>query len=198
MAERVGVPGFLAGRRYVDRLRSVHQYFTLYEGADAGVFSSPAYLERLDNPTPWTRQTASYFRNFLRSACRSVAAAGGGTGGVMGTVQLEMTEASPSSNPHPGQRLVDNLVVETGIIRARIGVADAGISGIETEERRLRPKDAPPALDAVLLVDGLDRACVAAALADIPTRLGDLDVRLRAIATGVYDLNLTLEKSDIA
>jgi hypothetical protein len=193
MIERVGVPGFLAGRRYLDAKRDIHRYFTLYEGADVAVFSSAAYLERLNNPTPWTRQTASYFRNFLRSACRTVADAGAGTGGVLGTVQLNRAVDTPRQQAV--QELVAGLVDARGILRARIGLSDAGVSGIETEERRLRPEVAPPSLDGVLLVDGLDRSAVAAALTTASEKLSALG--LKPTAQGIYDLSITLDKPDL-
>lgn len=195
MIERVSVPGFLAGRRYLDPKRDIHRYFTLYEGIEVGVFSAPAYLERLNNPTPWTRQTASYFRNFLRSVCGTVADAGAGTGGVLGTIRLDRGAAASQIDAVRAQELVAGLIEKTGILRARIGLADAGVSGIETEERRLRPKDAPPSLDGVLMVDGLNRADMSAALAGAAEQL--LRIGLQPTAQGVYDLSITLDKPDL-
>ena len=76
LPERVGIPGFLAGRRYMSDDAPLQRCFTLYEGADLPVFNSPAYLERLNNPTPWTRKISPAFRAFMRGACRLVATAG--------------------------------------------------------------------------------------------------------------------------
>ena len=55
MPERVGIPGFLGGRRYMNHDDPEQCCFTMYEGSDLSVFKSAAYLERLNNPTPWTR-----------------------------------------------------------------------------------------------------------------------------------------------
>ena len=55
LPERLSVPGFLRGRRY-QTTGEGPVYFTLYETADAAVLSSAAYLERLNNPTDWTRR----------------------------------------------------------------------------------------------------------------------------------------------
>ena len=51
--ERVAIPGFHRGRRYV-AIEASPEYFTLYEARDAGVLVSDAYLERLNAPTPWS------------------------------------------------------------------------------------------------------------------------------------------------
>jgi len=60
--ERVGIPGFLLGRRYLatdDATRFLMCYDTLGEQ----VLVSAAYLKALNNPTPWTRQALTWFRN---------------------------------------------------------------------------------------------------------------------------------------
>src|SRR5688500_9086590 len=50
MLERVSIPGFLRGRRYMV-VGQGPQYLVIYETADVNVFTAPAYLERLNNPT---------------------------------------------------------------------------------------------------------------------------------------------------
>ncbi len=66
--ERVGVPGFQFGQRY-QALAADRQYFCFYQVAEPAVLASPAYLERLDNPTAWTRDVMAYFRDMLRTVC---------------------------------------------------------------------------------------------------------------------------------
>ena len=50
MPERVGVPGFLGGRRFIDPSSAHHRFFTLYLGESLSTFNSQPYLERLNNP----------------------------------------------------------------------------------------------------------------------------------------------------
>ena len=60
--ERVGIPGFLLGRRYLatdDATRFLMCYDTLGEQ----VLVSDAYLHALNHPTPWTREALTWFRN---------------------------------------------------------------------------------------------------------------------------------------
>src|SRR3712207_2934816 len=66
MLERVSIPGFLRGRRYTVVEQGPH-YLVVYETADVGVFTAPAYLERLNNPTPMTREVMPTLRNMNRS-----------------------------------------------------------------------------------------------------------------------------------
>jgi len=51
MPERVGIPGFQRGRRYIARY-GTPEFFTLYEADSAEVLVGQDYLNRLNNPTP--------------------------------------------------------------------------------------------------------------------------------------------------
>jgi hypothetical protein len=62
--------GFLRGRRYVAE-HGTPEYFTLYEAASASVLTGPAYLERLNSPTPWTKTSTADFRNTVRGVCQT-------------------------------------------------------------------------------------------------------------------------------
>src|SRR6186713_2598772 len=64
--ERIGIPGFLRGRRYVAGQRERHRYFTLYETRTIDVLRSPAYVARLNEPSPGTRAMMPSFRNMMR------------------------------------------------------------------------------------------------------------------------------------
>ena len=53
--ERVGLPGFLCGRRYA-AVDGHPKYFNFYETVSTEVLNSRVYRDRLNNPTPWTRR----------------------------------------------------------------------------------------------------------------------------------------------
>ena len=53
MPERVGIPGFRRGRRYIAKY-GAPEFFTLYEADTAEVLVGQDYLNRLNNPTPLT------------------------------------------------------------------------------------------------------------------------------------------------
>ena len=76
MQERVGVPGFRFGRRYERLAGGDRRFFTFYEVESPDVLSSRAYVERLENPTPWTTESMKYFRNMVRTVCDLRASAG--------------------------------------------------------------------------------------------------------------------------
>src|SRR5438309_6495941 len=85
--ERVGVPGFLRGRRYV-AASGTPQYLALYETENLDTLASAEYLHRLNNPSPSSRRVLPLFRNFIRATCRVTLSLGQGVGGVLATVRL--------------------------------------------------------------------------------------------------------------
>ena len=62
MPERVGIPGFLLGRRYL-QAEDATRFLMCYDTLGEQVLLSDAYLHALNNPTPWTRQALTWFRN---------------------------------------------------------------------------------------------------------------------------------------
>jgi hypothetical protein len=82
LPERLAVPGFRLGRRW-EALTGRPQHFCCYLVDEPDVLSSAAYMDRLNNPTPWTRRVMSEaFQNMTRSAC-SLVASGGSARGAM-------------------------------------------------------------------------------------------------------------------
>jgi hypothetical protein len=74
--ERLGVPGFLFGRRH-EAVSGSPRYFNYYVTATPDVLTSEPYLARLNEPTPLTRSVmAKAFKNMSRTVCRRATTAG--------------------------------------------------------------------------------------------------------------------------
>ncbi len=91
LAERIAVPGFLLGRRY-EAVAGAPRYFAFYLTQSPDVLKSPAYLERLDNPSPLTRQIMSEpFRNAIRTVCRQSVRLGIVRGAAVAALRFEQS-----------------------------------------------------------------------------------------------------------
>ena len=197
MPERVGVPGFEAGRRFVDRSLDHHRYFTLYETATLDVLGSPAYRARLDAPTPWTHKVQPTFTNFVRSACRAAASEGRGTGGALATIRIDFDD---SARRQPFARASSALATEAldhhGITSVHVGIAEPSVTRTPTAESALRELTGEGVFDAVVLVDGIGRAEVTRALPSIEAvftpALGDAST-----TSAVYDLAYALASEEV-
>jgi hypothetical protein len=153
--ERVGVPGFLRGRRAV-AVSGNPKYFTLYETESVDTLRGGAYVARLNDPTPWTRRSLPLFRNTMRTACRVRLSLGEGVGGALATLDLgpesgreEELDAWLTSSTLPA------ISERPGVVGAHFCRADVAATEVRTEEKKLR--DQPDALARwVLLLEAID------------------------------------------
>jgi hypothetical protein len=173
--ERVTVPGFLGARRYVDRSRDRHRYFTLYELAALDALESDEYRDLVANPTPWSASMRPDFANFVRAPCSIVTSDGDGIGGAIAV--LGLTGAAPAI----GMRDVLALQGVVAAHRARTAPAVARAAW------QADAADSGRAFDALLLVEALDRPSAAHALRAIAPH-AELEPRNDDYATAVYDL----------
>lgn len=156
MAERLGVPGFRRGYRF-SALQGAPRHLIMYEVDDLTTLTSPPYLERLNDPTPWTRRALPGLYNNSRTLCRVIASHGGR--GICGFVLTAQLEAEPDRADElcawlTGEAL-PGLVERPGIIGAHLLRGDQTASRSPTEEKRLRG-DADAVADWIVLLGGYD------------------------------------------
>lgn len=154
MPERVGIPGFRRGQRGRAVVGSPG-YINWYEVDDLAVLTSKAYLERLNDPTPWTRRALGYFRNNNRTLCRVVTSVGAGVAGHLLSLRCA---AAPGREEALAAWLADavrGLAARPGVLGAHYLEGDAAASRLETEEKRLR-SGGDAIADRVVLVAGRD------------------------------------------
>jgi hypothetical protein len=73
LAERLAIPGFRSATRWVaDVPPGAGRYLATYELDSVHVLSSPAYLQRFQNQTPWSRRCLGKAVVFKRWACEQV------------------------------------------------------------------------------------------------------------------------------
>jgi len=141
--ERLSIPGFLRGSRWVS-VDGQNAYHMLYELEDLSVLTDGPYLERLNNPTPWSTRMMPNHRNMVRSLCRVHESHGAGLGEATLTVRL--------SHPWRGADLLAKLPARKGLAAAYL-LKDAGaVQGGPTQEEKIRGGDARA--DWILVVRG--------------------------------------------
>jgi hypothetical protein len=178
--ERVAVTGFHGARRYVNRGRDHHRYFTLYDVEDLAVFDSREYADLVDHPTPWSASMRPDFRNFLRATCRVATSEGDGIGAALAIVCYEHAKTGEAA------LALTDIRELAGVTACHLGEGSAGASTIAWTT--------PPAataplrtFDRILLIEALDRDAAARALAHVRKSVG-LDHRPPDFGCDVYDL----------
>jgi hypothetical protein len=156
MPERLGVPGFLRGRRYMRASKSsAHSMFILYEGAHTDTFRSPGLLARLNDPSDWTKRVQSGLTNFVRGPCRKLISMGDGVGGAIITIRITGTPTEGTQTAHALLKAAPNIAELHGVTAVHIGQHVPDRSTVETAETKLRPSDTSPRFSFVVLVEGI-------------------------------------------
>jgi hypothetical protein len=151
LIERLGVPGFLFGRRH-QAISGSAGYFNFYLVESPGVLTSKPYLERLDNPTPMTRRVMSdVFLNMNRTVCRRTLRRGRFRGAYAVTARFN---AEPDSGAliALAETLVENPAVAACEIWSAVDPAGQPVS----MEEKLRGGDKK--IKGCLMVDTLRQA----------------------------------------
>ncbi len=187
--ERLGIPGFLRASRWKSA-DGGEGIFVMYELEDHGVLSSPAYLARLNQPTPWSARMMPHHRDMVRSQCQVLESRGGGVVRHALTIRL---------SPAPGQ---------DGRLRAAIAALAAEVAGAPGCAGLHLLQHQPPAIaptreqqicglsdgvaDWVLVACGYDRAALEALSA---ARLSDADLVAMGAQAGALRGLYTLSQS---
>ncbi len=137
LQERVGVPGFRFGRRYEVVSGGDRRFFGFYEVDSPDVLTSAAYLQRLENPTPWTQKTMTLFRNMVRTVC-DLRRSAGDLAGPFAVVLRADGEFKPTP---AADALVDELVAQPSIARVQLWTAAPNQTKADTAEMKIRGKD---------------------------------------------------------
>lgn len=194
LPERLSIPGFLRGTRWV-ALQGPPQYCVLYEVERLETLVSPAYLERLNHPTPWTTKMMPHYRGMSRGLC----AVAGSTGRGLGHVGL-LCRFRPAPGQDTrlddwlGRQILPRLPTQPGLGSAHL--LKAAIAPPMTHEQRIRGAD--DGVDWALLVTGYRQD----ALTDLARAdLGAASFEAHGAAglrTGLYRTDYTLTAPDMA
>jgi hypothetical protein len=186
--ERLAIPGFLRGRRYRCEGHSP-EWLTLYEATDLGVMVSPAYMARLNAPTPGTTHTLQFFRNTSRAVCSVVHSHGTSNGGHVLALRLDVAAVnSDAMRRYLCEQAFPQALAQVGVLACHLLAADTSASFLNTAESSTRKFDVP---SWVVLVEASTRHAASEVRSrfEVPT-LQALDVAFRPDAA-VYTLEIS-------
>jgi hypothetical protein len=191
LPERLSIPGFLRGSRWV-ATHGGPRYLVLYEVAELATLTSPAYLERLNNPSAWTSKMMPHYRAMSRGLCVVAGSFGAGMGNVAHVIRFKPRAAEPMR-----RWLLDEVLPalpnKRGIGSAHL--LEGASAAPMTNEQRIRGADA--GVDSALLVMGYD----APALGDLSRGTlarGELERRgATDVMEGLYRIDYTLTHVEV-
>lgn len=191
MPERVGIPGFLRGRRFI-AIDADLEFFNIYETQGLNVVKGPDYRARLNAPTPWTMATVKHFRSVARALTEVAASLGTADGGIIATLRCDLADdlVAPVAM---AEGVLRELCELPGVAAAHLLLADMEASGEANAEQRARgAANAVPRF--TLLIEGWgDEAPFISSVrqAVTPDRLRHLGAR-EPFSLGFYRHQITL------
>ncbi len=196
MIERVAIPGFLRGLRYRS-LTDGPRVCTIYHVESLATLTSPAYLERLNDPTPWTSQSVPLSEGMQKTFCTVASTYGHGIGGYLCVAQFApRTGEDDRLKGWLSRDVLPKLAGQAGLCGTHLLIGDQAASQTKNKEKELR--SGPDAIaDWIILVEGYERSAVEGALLTLsgPQGLaahGDD----KGLVTGLYSLNFALEERE--
>ena len=136
--ERVGIPGFLRGRRYI-AIEGGPEFYTLYETDSVAVASGKDYLARLNSPTDWSRRVMPAFRNMVRSVCEVAYSASIGEGGFLATLRFGIPEGSrKKAMQRMDEVILPPILERAGVVGVHFCSAVESASNVATFEKTFR------------------------------------------------------------
>jgi hypothetical protein len=153
--ERVTTDGFLGVRVFRAARSDVDRFFILYELEAPEVLDGPAYLARLNAPTPWSQRIMPRLGNFIRGGGVMVARAGRGEGATIVALRVEHLPESP-------QRLANAIAALDGVAAVQIGATDLARTSVPTIEKGMRKDEG--IFTGLVIIEALDEAALGGAL----------------------------------
>jgi hypothetical protein len=196
MPERVGLPGFLRGRRYV-AIDGRPKYFNFYETADLGVLSSDAYRARMNAPTEWTKSVVAHFTDTSRTVCDLAVSLGRGEGAWIDAIRLSTASDANTFKVAIADHVLRPASNKPGIVGAHLLQGQQSASAGDTAEKKLRAQPDQVA-EWVVLIEGVEQDALTAIRRDVASN--DAFVRQGAkpsIERGLYRLQFALTKTEM-
>jgi hypothetical protein len=159
--ERLAIPGFLRASRWTDA-DGGDGIFVMYELESYDVLSSPAYVSRLNKPTPWSARMMPHHLNMVRSQCRVLESRGSAAARRAVTVRLSPAPGGDAELRRALKAQMDRLFDRPGLTGIHLLQHETPALS-QTTEQRIRGGDR--VADWVLVACGYDGERVSA-LAD--------------------------------
>jgi hypothetical protein len=193
LPERLSIPGFVRGTRWV-ALSGKPRYFVMYEVEQLATLTSNAYLERLNNPSPWTSKMMSNYRGMTRGFCSVAGSFGFGLGHASLLIRFNSaTEKGSSLHKWLLQNILPQLPSSPGI--GSVHLFQGALTPPMTNEQRIRGTDA--GVDRALLVTGYSQDALASLM---QADLGDAQLERQGatrVLSAMYRMDYSMIQREV-
>jgi len=193
--ERLRIPGFRRGSRWASATGG-EGFFIMYELQAYETLTSPAYFERLNNPTPWSVKMMPKHSNMVRSQCQVLESHGGGIANAMLTVRLSPApERADALRGHLRQVLAE-LPQRAGVTATHLLQTQTPQAASTTEQKIRGGADA--VADWIVLASGYDAQVLQdLAVSELGPAAFSQAGALPAQTSALYRLSYTMTPNDL-
>jgi hypothetical protein len=153
--ERLSVPGFRRSTRWTSA-EGDEGIFVIYELEDHQVLSSPGYLARLNDPTPWSRKLMPYHKGMVRCQSHVLASHGSLTARFAMTIRITPMAGEAERLSAALSELIGQLADRPGLTGAHLLRHETPAIAQTTEQKIRSTPD--QVSDFVLLVTAYEEA----------------------------------------
>jgi heme-degrading monooxygenase HmoA len=125
--ERVRIPGFLSGARYLS-LEGGRKYLGLYRTESLEVFRSAGYRAAFERQTPWSVANLDRMRQPMRRVCAVRAVTGFGSGSHLAVLPLPAQDAGAEALAARAAEAGRGLAQQPGFVQSYLLVPDTTLS----------------------------------------------------------------------
>ena len=160
MPERIGISGFLRGCRAIGIKGTDinHKYFMMYEANEKKVFESKEYIERLNNPTIWTKSILSNYISPSRTICDVLQSDSVGFGGFLATIRFLQDKIEKQINLEKVKINVKEVLELHGLTGSHLLLGDKKFGQLKTQEKKFRSNQGKDdqIISLAIVLEGLD------------------------------------------
>lgn len=192
--ERLGIPGFLRGSRW-SGVDGGEGFFIMYELDVYETLSSPAYLSRLNSPTPWSTKMMPHHRDMVRSQCRVMHSVGGGTARYALTLRISPAQGSDEALRRHIAAVSQEFASAAGGVACHLLRTETPKMAATTEQQIRGARDA--VADWIAVAAGYDRPALEALQhGKLSHRAIEQAGARPGLVSGLYELCLTAVAGD--
>ena len=174
MPERISLPGFLRGLRAVGIPGTDinHKYFMMHEAETKEVFTSRKYLERLNNPTEWTKAILSNYLSPSRTICSVISSKSIGLGGYLATIRFLGEKIPNNVSVENLKSFTSKILKLNGITGMHVILGDSSYGQMNTEEKKYRSSQGlnDQIVSQAVIFEGLDYNFLETAIKNFKTK----------------------------
>ena len=199
MPERISLPGFLRGFRAQGEpgTHIEDKYFMMYEAKNKEIFVSKKYLERLNNPTKWTKEILSSYISPSRTVCSVIASKSRGFSSFLATIRFLDPDIDNKFNVEKLKLSIPQIIQLVGVTGMHVLLGDNNFGQMKTEEKKYRSSQGldDQVVSQVIIIEGLNYSALRKAVESFVVE-NSINVKIN-IKINYYCCQHTLTKQDV-